>query len=167
MQKDMKIWFIVCGWYYDRIDEFYAPLKELETNNESVNVFWSCHKEPTDYIKENFNHKYFPKIGLSDTKYQQALDVLDIEVLQSKIAGFQQVGAVMTTSETGTVVHPETDEEDMKTISNLLGGNIEAATINGGIPFVSSAILANNNSVVVGSLTNGPEIMMLTRAFLH
>ena len=54
MQKDMKIWFIVCGWYYDRIDEFYAPLKELETNNDSVNVFWSCHKEPTDYIKENF-----------------------------------------------------------------------------------------------------------------
>ena len=98
---------------------------------------------------------------------QKIQDVLDIEVLQSKIAGFQQVGAVMTTSEKGTVVHPETDEEDMKTISNLLGGNIEAATINGGIPFVSSGILANNNSVVVGSLTNGPEIMMLTRAFLH
>ena len=98
---------------------------------------------------------------------QKIQDVLDIEVLQSKIAGFQQVGAVMATSEKGTVVHPETDEEDMKTISNLLGGNIEAATINGGIPFVSSGILANNNSVVVGSLTNGPEIMMLTRAFLH
>ena len=29
MQTDMKIWFIVCGWYYDRIEEFYAPLKEL------------------------------------------------------------------------------------------------------------------------------------------
>jgi translation initiation factor 6 len=94
-------------------------------------------------------------------------DVLDIEAMQFKIAGFQQVGAVMTTSGKGTVVHPETDEEDMKTINNLLGGNIEAATINGGIPFVSSGILANNNSVVVGSLTNGPEIMMLTRAFLH
>jgi translation initiation factor 6 len=98
---------------------------------------------------------------------QKIKDVLDIEVMQFKIAGFQQVGAVMITSEKGTVVHPETDEEDMKTINNLLGGNIEAATINGGIPFVSSGILANNNSVVVGSLTNGPEIMMLTRAFLH
>ena len=98
---------------------------------------------------------------------QKIQDVLDIEVMQFKIAGFQQVGAVMITSEKGTIVHPETDEEDMKTINNLLGGNIEAATINGGIPFVSSGILANNNSVVVGSLTNGPEIMMLTRAFLH
>ena len=98
---------------------------------------------------------------------QKIQDVLDIEVMQFKIAGFQQVGAVMSTSEKGTIVHPETDEEDMKTINNLLGGNIEAATINGGIPFVSSGILANKNSVVVGSLTNGPEIMMLTRAFLH
>ena len=98
---------------------------------------------------------------------QKIQDTLDIEVMHSKIAGFQQVGAVMTTSEKGTVVHPETDEEDMKAINNFLGGNIEAATINGGIPFVSSGILANNNSVVVGSLTNGPEIMMLTRAFLH
>ncbi len=96
---------------------------------------------------------------------QKIQDVLDIEVIQLKIAGFQQVGAVMTTSEKGTVVHPETDDEDMKTISNLLGGNIEAATINGGIPFVSSGILANNKAVVVGTLTNGPEIMMLTRAF--
>jgi|TARA_B100000745_G_scaffold228660_1_gene153194 translation initiation factor 6 len=98
---------------------------------------------------------------------QKIQDALDIEVMQFKIAGFQQIGAVMATSEKGTVVHPETDEEDMKTINNLLGGNIEAATINGGIPFVSSGILANKNSVVVGSLTNGPEIMMLTRAFLH
>ena len=98
---------------------------------------------------------------------QKIQDALDIEVMQFKIAGFQQIGAVMATSEKGTVVHPETDEEDMKTINNLLGGNIEAITINGGIPFVSSGILANKNSVVVGSLTNGPEIMMLTRAFLH
>ena len=98
---------------------------------------------------------------------QKIQDALDIEVMQFKIAGFQQIGAVMATSEKGTVVHPETDEEDMKTINNLLGGNIEAVTINGGIPFVSSGILANKNSVVVGSLTNGPEIMMLTRAFLH
>lgn len=75
---DNKIWFIICGWYYDRIEEFYAPLKELEEQNEAVNVFWACHREPSEYVKENFKHKYFPKIGLSDTKYQQALDYLEI-----------------------------------------------------------------------------------------
>jgi len=94
-------------------------------------------------------------------------DVLDIEVIQKRIAGFHQVGAVMKANNLGGVIHPEADEEDIKNFSNILGVNIEPATINGGIPFVSSGILANSNAVVVGNLTNGPEIMMLTRAFTN
>ena len=94
-------------------------------------------------------------------------DVLDIEVMQKRVAGFDQVGAVMESNNLGGVVHPEADEEDIKNFSNVLGVNIEPATINGGIPFVSSGILANSNAVVVGNLTNGPEIMMLTRAFTN
>lgn len=94
-------------------------------------------------------------------------DVLDIEVIQKRIAGFHQVGAVMKANNLGGVIHPETDEEDVKNFSNILGVNIEPATINGGIPFISSGMLANSNAVVVGNLTNGPEIMMLTRAFTN
>jgi len=92
-------------------------------------------------------------------------DVLDIEVMQKKVAGYYQVGAVMQANNLGCVIHPETDEEDMKKISGVLGVNIEHSTINGGTPFVSSGMLVNNNAIVVGNLTNGPEIMMLTRAY--
>ena len=94
-------------------------------------------------------------------------DVLDIEVIQKKIAGYYQVGAVMEANNFGGIIHPETEEEDIKKISNVLGVNIEPATINGGIPFVSSGVLANSHAVVVGNLTNGPEIMILTRAFTN
>ena len=94
-------------------------------------------------------------------------DVLDIEVIQKRIAGYDQVGAVMDANNLGAVIHPEADEEDIKNFSNILGVNVEPATINGGIPFVSSGILANSNAVVVGNLTSGPEIMMLTRAFTN
>ena len=94
-------------------------------------------------------------------------DVLDIEVLQKKIAGYNQVGAVMTATNQGGVIHPEADEKDISVFSNILGINIEPATINGGIPYLSSGILANSNAVVVDTLTNGPEIMMLTRAFTN
>ena len=92
-------------------------------------------------------------------------DALDIEIIQKKIAGYNQVGAMMTVTSHGGIIHPETDEGDVKKISDVLGVNLEPATINGGIPFVSSGILANNKGIVVGSFTNGPEIMMLTRAF--
>jgi len=94
-------------------------------------------------------------------------DTLDIEVIQKKVAGFHQVGAVMEANNLGGIIHPEADEEDIKNFSNVLGVNLEPATINGGIPFVSSGMLANSNAVVVGNLTNGPEIMMLTRAFTN
>jgi len=93
-------------------------------------------------------------------------DALGVEAIQKKVAGYQQVGAMVVATSHGGIIHPETDEHDIKTISSVLGVKMEAATINGGVPFVSSGILANNNSIVVGRLTSGPEIMMLTRAFI-
>ena len=50
---------------------------------------------------------------------------------------------------------------------NILGVKVDHATINGGLPFLSSGILVNSKAMVVGTLTNGPEIMMLTRAFTN
>ena len=94
-------------------------------------------------------------------------DTLDIEVMQKRIAGFHQVGAVMKANNLGGIIHPGADEEDIKDFSNILGVNIEPTTINSGIPFVSSGILANSHDVEVGNITNGPEIMMLTRAFTN
>ena len=104
---------------------------------------------------------------LSDKDCQTISDVLGVETIQKKIAGFNQTGAVMVANNSGAAIHPEADEEDMKTFANVLGVKVEQSSINNGIPYVSSGILANNNSIVVGSLTTGPEIMMLTRAFLN
>lgn len=92
-------------------------------------------------------------------------DTLGIEVIQKKIAGYHQAGVMVCANNIGGIIHPETDEDDIKVISDVLKVKLEPATINGGIPYISSGILANNNSVVVGNMTNGPEIMMLTRAF--
>jgi translation initiation factor 6 len=104
---------------------------------------------------------------LSKDDVQTIEQTLAIEVVQKRIAGMNQVGAVMVANNSGAVIHPEADEEDMKMFANTLGVKIEHATINNGIPFVKSGILANNHGVVVGTLTTGPEIMMLTRAFLN
>ena len=105
---------------------------------------------------------------LSQNDCQTIKDVLGInEIIQKRIAGFNQTGAVLVANNTGAAIHPEADEEDMKNFANVLGVKVEQSSINNGIPFVSSGILANNKSIVVGTLTTGPEIMMLTRAFLN
>ncbi|MGI0102836.1 MAG: translation initiation factor IF-6 [Nitrosotalea sp.] len=92
-------------------------------------------------------------------------DVLGIEVIRKKVAGYYQSGAMAKANSHGGIIHPATEEEDIRIISQVLGVELEPATINGGSPFVSSGILANNRSLVVGSLTNGPELVMLTKAF--
>lgn len=104
-----------------------------------------------------------PKIPKELLKYIQ--DMLDIEVIQKKVAGYHQAGVMICANKHGGIIHPETDDEDIKTISDILKVKLEPATINGGIPYISSGILANNKAIVVGNFTNGPEIMMLTRAF--
>lgn len=104
---------------------------------------------------------------LSKDDCRAVSQVLGVEVYQKRIAGFYQTGAVLAANNGGAAIHPEADDEDMKVFANVLGTKIEHSTINNGIPYVSSGVLANNNNVVVGSLTTGPEIMMLTRAFLN
>ena len=104
---------------------------------------------------------------ISKDSIQTIKDVLGVEVMQKRIAGFNQTGAVLVANNSGAAIHPEANEEDMKEFANILGVKVEHSTINNGIPYVTSGILANNNSIVVGSLTTGPEIMMLTRAFLN
>jgi len=104
---------------------------------------------------------------LSQSDVETIKQVLDVEVVQKRISGLNQVGALMVANNSGGVIHPEADEEDMKMFANGLGIHLEHSTINAGVPFVESGILVNNKTVVVGSMTTGPEIMMLTRAFLN
>ena len=92
-------------------------------------------------------------------------DVLGIEVLQKRVAGYHQDGAMAVATSHGGIIHPNTEEDDIKVFSEILGVELEPATINGGIPYLASGILANNKSLVVGTLTNGPELVMLTKAF--
>ena len=81
----MNIQFIVCGWWYDEFDgrkgitDFIDGLIELQKDNEFIDVFWSCHREPTDIVKENFNWKLFENIGLEEGAYTQALEYLDVD----------------------------------------------------------------------------------------
>jgi translation initiation factor 6 len=75
---------------------------------------------------------------LSKDDVQTIEQTLAIEVVQKRVAGMNQVGAVMVANNSGAVIHPEADEEDMKMFANTLGVKIEHATINNGIPFVKS-----------------------------
>ena len=54
-------------------------LHELEQSNDSINVFWSCHREPTEEIKSKFTHKVFYNGAEECGAYEQALEYLNLE----------------------------------------------------------------------------------------
>ena len=75
----MKIQFIICGWHMNRkslIDGLYELQKQ---NKDTVGVFWSCHREPTDEIKQKFNHKLFFNGGEEYGAYQQGVEHLNLD----------------------------------------------------------------------------------------
>jgi len=74
----MKIQFIVVGWYYNQ-DTLLEGLKQLKETNDNVDVFYSCHKEPTQFVKDNFDWKLFDNLGEEIVAYQQALDYLNLK----------------------------------------------------------------------------------------
>ncbi len=96
---------------------------------------------------------------------EQVRDVLGVQIYPMRVAGFIQTGSMVVATNTGAAVHPKASEEEIKAISEALQVQVEPVTVNSGIPFVSSGIIANSKSVIVGNLTSGPELIMLTRAF--
>jgi translation initiation factor 6 len=92
-------------------------------------------------------------------------EVLQVPVHTTRVAGYIQVGAVVVATNTGCVAHPEASDEELKALSEWLGVPATPATVNDGVPFLASGIVANNRGIVVGSATSGPELMILSRAF--
>lgn len=96
---------------------------------------------------------------------KQIGDVLGVEAHTMSVADFNQTGSIIVTTNTGAAIHPKATEEEIKIISSVLKVEVEPLTINGGIPYLSSGIVWNSKSLIVGSLTTGPELIMLSRAF--
>lgn len=157
-------------------------------NNKGILLPSTAYQDEYDYLKNETDLE----VGVLDTKFNAlgnvicandkgaivspALskedckvisDVMGVEVLQKKIAGSHLSGVSLKANNTGGVIHPEAEEKDIKIIEDVLSVNVEQTSINGGVPYVTSGILANNHCIIVGSMTSGSEIMNLTRAFLN
>jgi translation initiation factor 6 len=90
---------------------------------------------------------------------------LEVPVTRMRIGTFVQVGAMIAPTDSGAIVHPIATEKEINVIGKALGFDPEPATVNGGVPFVSSGFVANTKSILVGALTRGSELVILGRAF--
>lgn len=91
--------------------------------------------------------------------------VFEVPVTRIRISSFIQVGAMVAATNSGVLVHPVTTEEEIGKIKDALRFDPEPATVNGGVPFVSSGFVGNSGSVLLGAKTRGSELVIVSRAF--
>ncbi len=91
--------------------------------------------------------------------------VLEVPVKRMRIGSFIQVGAMIAATNSGILVHPAASESEINVIREIMGFEPEPATVNGGVPFVSSGLVGNSAVVLVGAQTRGSELIILGRAF--
>lgn len=102
------------------------------------------------------------KGGLIDPSAPQSLAsevsrTLEIPVEKGRISGLSYVGSLSVATSKGALTHPKISFEEKVKLERILGVESEACTVNNGVPFPKSGVLANSKGAVVGSLTSGAE----------
>jgi translation initiation factor 6 len=101
---------------------------------------------------------------LDSKSVAQVRDILDVEVYKLAIEEYVQVGALIVATNSGVAVYPKLSEQEVQHVGDLFGVDAYPTSINGGIPFLSSGLVANSENAIVGNLTTGPELIFLTKA---
>jgi translation initiation factor 6 len=92
-------------------------------------------------------------------------ETLDVEVAPGRVAGLPYVGSLAVATNTGVLAHPLLTEDEKRLIRDVLKVPVDVGTVNGGLPFIASGLLANDHGAVMGGLTTGPEIVMITSVY--
>lgn len=86
------------------------------------------------------------------------------EVVRREVGKFVTVGSIAVVNDFGGLIHPDVSDNVVQEVSKVLGVQLDIGTVNFGVAFVRTGLVANNYGAVVGERTTGPEIMRITNA---
>jgi translation initiation factor 6 len=99
-----------------------------------------------------------------DKEIKQIADALQVEVVQSEIAGLPYVGSLATATNKGVLAHPMIKEDEKKILEAAFKVPVDVGTVNCGLPYVGTGLIANSQAAVAGSMTTGPEMFIIEHA---
>jgi len=91
-------------------------------------------------------------------------DAFGVEVVLGEIAGLPYVGSLATATNKGVLAHPLLKEEEQQRLKEVLKVQVDLGTINCGIPYVGTGLIANSHGAVAGFATTGPELFIIGQA---
>ncbi len=101
---------------------------------------------------------------LKEAEIKKIADTLGVEVLQTEIGGLPYVGSLAVATNKGVLAHPMLKPEERKILEQAFKVPVDVGTINCGVPYVGTGLIANSNAAVAGSMTTGPEMFIIDNA---
>jgi translation initiation factor 6 len=98
---------------------------------------------------------------MAESVQKQVSEALGVETVPGRIAGLTYVGSLGVATNKGVLVHPLLKDDEKKIIEDALKVPVDVGTVNCGIPYVGTGLIANSHAAVAGSLTTGPEMFII------
>lgn len=102
--------------------------------------------------------------NFSESEVKQIALGLGVDAVPGEIAGLPYVGSLAVATNKGILAHPKIKDEEKDLLESVLKVPVEKGTINCGIPYIGTGLIANSYAAVVGSLTTGPEMFIIENA---
>ncbi len=127
------------------LDSKYTALGNLIlTNNRGAVIYPEFEKEAVKVIK----------------------DVLGVQNIEQRyIAGIPVVGSIGVITDNGGIIHPGASDTELQSLEEVFKVPLTTGTVNFGVVFIKSGLVANNHGIIVGENTTGPELMRIQEAF--
>jgi len=101
---------------------------------------------------------------MKENQIKQISETLGVEVFSGDIAGLPYVGSLAVATNKGVLAHPLLKDDERKVLEEVFKVPVDVGTINCGIPYVGTGLIANSHAAVAGSLTTGPEMFIIGNA---
>lgn len=101
---------------------------------------------------------------LKTPEVEQIAKTLCVEVVRGEISGLPYVGKLAVATNKGVLAHPLLKDSERKLLEDTLKVPVDVGTVNCGIPYVGTGLLANSHTAIAGLLTTGPEIFIIGNA---
>ena len=99
-----------------------------------------------------------------ENEIKQISETLNVEAVPTEIAGLPYVGSLAVATNKGLLAHPLLRDDERKLLEKVFKVPVDVGTVNCGIPYVGTGLIANSHAAVAGSMTTGPEMFIIEHA---
>jgi translation initiation factor 6 len=99
-----------------------------------------------------------------EREVRQIAETLGVDTVAGEIAGLPYVGSLAVATNKGILAHPLLKDDEKELLEDVFKVPVDVGTVNCGIPYVGTGLLANSHAAVAGSLTTGPEMFIIGNA---